>query len=1246
MLRKFYFVLSVLFLFAGSQVLAQTGTISGKIIDKNTKEPLPFANVVAELNGTQMGGGQSDFDGKFTIKPLAPGRYTLKASFVGYAPLEITGVLVSSDKITFQDLGLSQGIDIKTVVIEQYKNPLIDKGNPSTQTTITSEEIKVAPTRDVRSVASTTAGVYQQDEGDALNVRGSRSDATEYYIDGIKVRGSTNIPNSGIEQITVVQGGVPAQYGDATGGIINITTRGPSKEYFGGIEVISSDLFDEYDYRLAGLNVSGPLIMRKEDGVKTKNPLAGFFIAAEYQSEADPDPSSVDVYKLRSDVKDRLEANPVRYSLTSAGGIQGINESLYLNNNDFETGRAKLNVGNEAYRVNGKLDYQPTRNINLSFGGSYDHLSRHDYIRTYALFNSDNNSQTIQNTWRVFARFTQKFGSGDGTEKSASALKNAFYSIQADYSKYDQTQQDEDHKDNLFNYGYIGKFETYKSYNFASLWIQDSVFDPQSQTMVVANVQQANPQDSIVYFTAGSVNPVASNYTSTYYDFVNGNGLSVAGNTNNLSSITGNGALINGQRASSSFGKWLPQGRQFNGYQIIDQSQFRVSASGSADIKNHAIVLGLEYEQRIDRGYSTAPIGLWGTMRSLANAKNGNLDLNAPMYVYDSNGQLVSVYYPRAYSGTYNADGTPVARGFYENIRNQLGKSMIDFVDIDSYDPSTFSLDLFTPQELYDAALVSRYFTYGYDVTGNKLSSNPSLNDFFTKQDDYQNFLRPIGAFEPIYMAGYIQDKFAFNDLIFNVGVRVDRYDANQPVLTDKYTIFPAYTVGEKPLYDELGNQISAPSNIGQDFVVYIRDLKDALPVPVGYRDGDTWYNASGAVINDPKVIEQLSAAGITPYLKNYTTKPNAKIDLTEESFSDYDPQINVMPRIAFSFPISDEALFFAHYDLLTQRPPARNRFRPNDYLYIESDAINNVLYNPDLKPEKTTDYEIGFKQKISRSSAFTLSAFYRELRDMIQLVNLTYAYPNAYSTYDNIDFGTVKGLSFSYDLRRTNNVRLTANYTLQFADGTGSSDVTALNLINSGQPNLRSLAPLDFDQRHTLVTSIDYRYGSGADYNGPMWFDKQFFADAGLNIILRAGSGTPYTRRSTAPPLTSSSVQNPKVVGQINGSRLPWQFRLDAKLDKDFELKWGKTDDNKRSAYLNVYVLVQNVLDAANIINVYDYTGNPEDDGALAAPENQSVIANSPCADCLVDQYRIFANNPDNYSLPRRARLGVSLNF
>ena len=82
-------------------------------------------------------------------------------------------------------------------------------------------------------------------------------------------------------------------------------------------------------------------------------------------------------------------------------------------------------------------------------------------------------------------------------------------------------------------------------------------------------------------------------------------------------------------------------------------------------------------------------------------------------------------------------------------------------------------------------------------------------------------------------------------------------------------------------------------------------------------------------------------------------------------------------------------------------------------------------------------------------------------------------------------------------------------SYTLQFADGTGSSASTNSGILaQAGQTNLREIKPLDFDQRHTLVAAIDFHYSEGKDYNGPVWFNKQFFANSGLNFVFFVKSG------------------------------------------------------------------------------------------------------------------------------------------
>ena len=58
-------------------------------------------------------------------------------------------------------------------------------------------------------------------------------------------------------------------------------------------------------------------------------------------------------------------------------------------------------------------------------------------------------------------------------------------------------------------------------------------------------------------------------------------------------------------------------------------------------------------------------------------------------------------------------------------------------------------------------------------------------------------------------------------------------------------------------------------------------------------------------------------------------------------------------------------------------------------------------------------------------------------------------------------------------------------------------------------------------------------------------------------------------------------------------------------KVNKEFEIKWS----DKKSSHLNVYVQVQNLLNAQNIISVYRATGNPEDDGYLTASASQNAI-------------------------------------
>ncbi|HYG51689.1 MAG TPA: TonB-dependent receptor, partial [Flavobacteriales bacterium] len=716
-------------------------------------------------------------------------------------------------------------------------------------------------------------------------------------------------------------------------------------------------------------------------------------------------------------------------------------------------------------------------------------------------------------------------------------------------------------------------------------------------------------------------------------------------------------ALRNGDQPQSVYSVWTNIGTTYNSNGKTDISQFRVTANGSADLGKHSFTLGFEYEQRDDRFFNVSPVGLWFQGRLLQNKHINEIPEDAlkDSYrtIYSFGDNLIYEYAPQNTSpGEYNAANTSETQSFFDyNVRLAMGLDPdgTDFLDIDSYDPAMFKLNFFSADELLNSG--NSYVTYsGYDHTGERVKGNTTLDDFFNARDSYGNKLRSIGAFQPIYNSVYLMDKFAFDDLIFNIGLRVDRYDANQSVLKDKFLLYPAKTVGEITSADNLTGSDNIPSNIGTDYIVYIDDEQSRTIT--GYRNGSQWYNAQGVeVTDDPSVIFGSSNQAVPVLAVEKNGTDGTHID----AFEDYKPQINVMPRIAFSFPINDEALFFAHYDVLTKRPTTGSRLDITDYYYIFQNG-GIVFNNPNLKPEKTIDYELGFQQVLTKSSSLKISAFYKELRNMVTVVQVYGAYPLSYKSFDNIDFGTVKGMTLTYDLRRTKNLWMKASYTLQFAEGTGSNAGSQQGLINAGLPNLRTVLPFDYDQRHAFQFTVDYHYGEGKDYNGPRIGKTDLLANTGINFITIFGSGTPYTQWDfPAPQAFLAGNFNGSVFGNINGARTPGQFRMDVNIDKNLTLKFGKkgketegegeaaaTAKERKTANLNIYFWITNLLNRKNINSVYSGTGNPQDDGYLTDARYTNAIIGKNDPDAFRYYYGLKANNPFNYGLPRQIRLGI----
>jgi hypothetical protein len=170
-------------------------------------------------------------DGKFILKPLEAGYYNVTCSFIGYSDLIVTGVQVSNNKIKFMgDLnmtfGLTLGGDSGLVVIGD-RDPIINPEDPLAIPIQGDVFLEVAGGKDILGTLGKMIPQFYQPEGtrDAY-VKGSRSDATGTYVDGMKSDLSgLNVPSCAIGEVTVYTGGVPARYGDLTGGVIVLETK-------------------------------------------------------------------------------------------------------------------------------------------------------------------------------------------------------------------------------------------------------------------------------------------------------------------------------------------------------------------------------------------------------------------------------------------------------------------------------------------------------------------------------------------------------------------------------------------------------------------------------------------------------------------------------------------------------------------------------------------------------------------------------------------------------------------------------------------------------------------------------------------------------------------------------------------------------------------------------------------------------------------------------------------------------------
>ncbi|MFN8338433.1 MAG: TonB-dependent receptor [Saprospiraceae bacterium] len=296
-------LLIVGFLLASWAGLVAQTTIEGKVTDSKTGEPILFGTIALYRGGVLITGTETDLDGNFFLSDIQPGTYDMEASYVGYAAQRQTGIVINAGKTNRVNFQLSDDavlLDLG-VEIKAYKVPLIEIDNTTQGSTVTAEKIRALPTKQVNAIAATSAGISSRDGGD-ISVRGSRSNETVYFLDGVRVSGNM-IPQSEIEQLQVVIGGIEARYGDVTGGVISLTSKGPSDKISGSLEVEKS--IDGYGYNLLSGNISGPILRNSK-----KQSILGYRFSGQYRNVADASPSALGVRRAPESVIRQLEAAP------------------------------------------------------------------------------------------------------------------------------------------------------------------------------------------------------------------------------------------------------------------------------------------------------------------------------------------------------------------------------------------------------------------------------------------------------------------------------------------------------------------------------------------------------------------------------------------------------------------------------------------------------------------------------------------------------------------------------------------------------------------------------------------------------------------------------------------------------------------------------------------------------------------------------------------------------------------------
>ncbi len=306
-------------------------------------------------------------------------------------------------------------------------------------------------------------------------------------------------------------------------------------------------------------------------------------------------------------------------------------------------------------------------------------------------------------------------------------------------------------------------------------------------------------------------------------------------------------------------------------------------------------------------------------------------------------------------------------------------------------------------------------------------------------------------------------------------------------------------------------------------------------------------------------------------------------------------PKVSLAPRLGFSFPLTDKASIYFSYGHFYQMPNLSSLYSNSNYLVLKELQAGGVSFgvlgNPDLKPQKTIQYETGLKQALTSNLGVQLSFFYKDIRDLLGSEFVSTYTAAEYARLTNVDFGSAYGFTISLDQRAIGPISTSIDYTLQFANGNSSDPNETANRAAAGKdPRPRDI-PFNWDQRHTLnVTAI---LSKPDNYS--------------VSAIIKFGSGQPYT------PAVGTGFNADL---ETNSGRKSSFVLVDLRAEKYFNIHLFK---------MSVFLRIFNLFNAHSVNGfVFSTTGSPD-------------YSQFPVLD------RVELANPARFHQPRRIELGIS---